>query len=186
VVDVGSGIPLAPSWCLTDKQLIVALYPQSIKALLARTTAEGSLADVPAVAAALKEGPVALGYQDTPALFRTFYPFLQALAPMAAHELNRAGMRVDASLLPSARAIYPHLRPSVQVLVRRDNGIVSISRQTVPVAGGLALAPVVAGLATYWLHGESAPAERARPPAAKERTKPSRKAFDGPAAAPEK
>jgi hypothetical protein len=147
VMDVGRGLPLAPSWCLTDKQLVIGLYPQSVKAYLARKSGEGSLADTPEVAALLKQKPITLMYQDTRELIRTVYPYLQMFAPMAIHEMRRSGMKVDSSLLPSGGSIYKHLQPTVSVLVRRDDGIYSETRQSLPGAGGVTtLAPVGAAL----------------------------------------
>jgi hypothetical protein len=147
VLDFGRYIPLAPAWCLTDKELIVSLYPQTIKAFLSRKAAAGSLADVPAVAAMIKERPASVGYQDTGELFRTLYPFAQIFAPMATHEMKRVGFKVDASILPSAAAIYPHLRPSTYFVSRRDDGIYAISRESLPGMSGMTTSlPVVAAL----------------------------------------
>jgi hypothetical protein len=147
IMDVGAGLPLAPTWCLTDKQLVVGLYPQAVKAFLSRKSGGGSLADVPDVADLLKHKPVSLTYQDTPELIRTIYPYVQMFAPVAIHEMRRAGMKVDASLLPSGASIYPHLRPTVSVVVRRDDGIYSETRQSLPGVGGVtSLAPIVVGL----------------------------------------
>jgi hypothetical protein len=70
--------PLAPAWCLTDKHLIVALYPEAVKAFLARGPKSPSLAQAEAVTSALSgEGQVlAVSYFDTPRLFdRSRGPF---------------------------------------------------------------------------------------------------------------
>jgi hypothetical protein len=157
VLDLGRGIPVAPAWCVTDGKLLIALYPQSIKSYLARPAEAGTLADVPEVAAALKDKPSSLTYENTPELFRTFYPYLQMVAPMVTHELKQVGMNVDASLLPAGSAIYPYLRPSVSMASRRENGILSTSRRTVPGAGVAALVPVAAALAlpAYRVAGEA-------------------------------
>src|ERR1043166_8240916 len=86
-------------------------------------------------------------YQDTPEFVRTLYPYVQMFAPMAIHQMREAGMKVDASLLPSGAAIYPHLRPSVSIVTRRDDGIYSESRQSLPGIGGVTtMLPVAAGL----------------------------------------
>jgi hypothetical protein len=147
VMDAGAGMPLAPAWCLTEKQLVIGLYPQAIKAYLSRKSGGGSLADVPAVAELLQQKPVNLTYQDTPELMRTIYPYLQMFAPVAIHEMRKAGMKVDTSLLPSGGSIYPHLRPTVSMMVRRDDGIYCETRQSLPGVGGVtSLAPIAVGL----------------------------------------
>jgi hypothetical protein len=57
--------------------------------------------------------------------------------------MRRVGMKVDASLLPSGASIYKHLQPTVSIVVRRDDGIYSETRQSLPGAGGVTtLAPV--------------------------------------------
>src|SRR5262249_47977294 len=35
---VGEAVPVAPAWCITDKELIVSLSPQTLKAHLSRKT----------------------------------------------------------------------------------------------------------------------------------------------------
>jgi hypothetical protein len=77
-----TGLPFAPSWCLTDKELIVSLFPQNVKAYLSRGADFQSLAAAPEVAELLKSegGPVIVGYQDTPELFRLVYPIVQLAA----------------------------------------------------------------------------------------------------------
>src|SRR5208337_2016215 len=59
-------IGLAPAWWAGDKQLVVALAPQNIKAYLSRANVNRSLADVPEVAAELPGGDplLAIGYLD--------------------------------------------------------------------------------------------------------------------------
>ncbi len=153
ILDVGAGLPLAPTWCLTDSQLVVGLYPQAVKAFLLRKSGGGSVADAPEVADLLKQKPVSLTYQDTPELMRTIYPYVQIFAPMAIHEMRKAGMKVDASLLPSGGSIYPHLRPTVSVVVRRDDGIYSETRQSLPGVGGVtSLVPMAVWLLVPAVH----------------------------------
>ena len=74
-------IPFAPSWCVTEESLIVAPFPQNIKAYLSRGEQYQSLASVPEVAAAFQRGaPVKLVYQNTPKLFDLAYPMIQIFA----------------------------------------------------------------------------------------------------------
>ena len=63
-----SDVPFAPAWCLTRKELIVAAFPQQIKAYLSRGADFKSLATVPEVAAAFAggEGPIGLSVLRRP------------------------------------------------------------------------------------------------------------------------
>src|SRR5262249_23221139 len=67
---------LVPTWCITDKQLIIGINPQAIKAVLGRQAGDKSLADLPEIAAPLAAanlvgaaGPLGLSYSDTPRAF---------------------------------------------------------------------------------------------------------------------
>ncbi len=133
--------PFIPAWCISDTHLIVSLSPQNIRAFLARDRAAGSLADVPAVAERLKSGDaVALTYQDTASVLKITYPALQILLNLGFSELEREGIDLDASALPSLASIIRHVEPGVGTLVHEKNGLVYTSRQSLPVSLSL---PVV-------------------------------------------
>ena len=151
------GMPFAPAWCLTDKQLIVGLYPQSIKAVLARKAGEKSLADLPEVAAHLAgpKPPLAISYYDTKPLFESMYGSLQMFAPMMLREFRREGFApdgeplpplFDAAALPTPRSISRHLKPSVSVVRRTISGLEVETRQTLPVTNIGASGPVAVAL----------------------------------------
>jgi prepilin-type processing-associated H-X9-DG protein len=139
--------PLAPAWCLTNKELIVAAFPQQIKAYLSREADFKSLATVPEVADAFKgaEGPVSLTYVDGRRFFHQLYPLLCAGVQMASRELAREGIDFNVSMIPSAPTIYRHLRPSISVVKRTDAGIETTSRGTVPGSSIISNGPVLAG-----------------------------------------
>jgi hypothetical protein len=126
--------PLAPAWCITEKELIVAPLPQNIKAYLSRGQGFKSLATVPEVTDMLasSEGTNLLLYADTPELFKLAYPFLMMVARVATAEMQREGVNIDVSILPSAPAIGRHLRPDVMVMRRSKAGIELVSRQSLP------------------------------------------------------
>ena len=77
---------------------------------------------------------MALTYCDTRKVAEFAYPLLvhRRQVPFAS-ELNREGIPLDASLLPSAAAIFPHLQPSVGVVRQTSAGIEIESRG--PLAG---------------------------------------------------
>ena len=141
--DSGEEVPFAPAWCLTDKELIVALFPQNVKAYLSRDAKYRSLATSPEVAAALKagDGPLVLGYCDTPKLFELVYPFVPMIGQVILSELRREGIDMNVAMIPSAKAIAPHLTPGVMSVRRTKAGIEMSSRQTLP--GGGAMLPLM-------------------------------------------
>jgi type II secretory pathway pseudopilin PulG len=140
--------PLAPAWCLTDKELIVALFPQNVKAYLTRGADYRSLAEAKGVADALEgeNGPAKLAYQDTAALFEMVYPLLQIGAKYLVAEAAREGLELDLASLPSAASIRRHLRPGVTMVRRTPAGIEVSARQTLPGGSVGASAPLAIAL----------------------------------------
>ncbi len=125
--------PMAPAWCLTEKALIVSTFPQHIKSYLARGIGYRSLATVPDVAGALHDGhPVSLSYCDTRKVAETVYPLACFAGRMMGAELSRQGIAFDASAVPSASAILPHLRPSIGIVRRTASGIEVVNHGTLP------------------------------------------------------
>ncbi len=140
--------PIAPAWCLTRSQLILATFPQQIKAYLSRRADFKSLAAAPEVADALKsgEGPIGLWYFDARSLLDYLYPMMCMGVQMASRELAREGIDLNVSIIPSAPTIYKHLRPGVTVLRRTASGIEVASRGTVPGSSLGSAAPFAVGL----------------------------------------
>jgi len=138
----GEGVPFAPAWCLTETELIGALFPQNIKAYLSRGEDIQPIGTVPEVAGLFEggSGPVALVYVDTPKLFDLVYPLVPFAAQAGFGALAREGIDINVSILPSAKSIRKHLRPDVVVVRRNAAGIELTSRQSLP---GGAIAPVM-------------------------------------------
>jgi len=142
------GFVVAPSWCVTDAQLVVALFPQALRSYLGQRPETGSIADQPAVASLLsaERAPCALSYQDTRNQFLLFYPLLQIGAQAASQQLAREGLKVDAGALPSTAAVTPHLLPSVWAARKTNDGFEFVSHGTLPVMNAGASAPVAVAL----------------------------------------
>jgi len=154
-------IPLTPTWCLTDDELLVTLSPQLMKTLLSRKRDDRSLADVPAVAKALDGNPPAVvSYIDTAPLVRSLCGAYELAAPMAQGTLGQQGIQLKLPQLPSASSILPYVRPGVAVVQRQGregfDGILVRSTGTLPlgplasanglVGGSPATAGVMVGL----------------------------------------
>jgi hypothetical protein len=141
-------LPFAPAWCLTHKELIVAAFPQQIKAYLSRAADFKSLATVPEVAAVFNEGegPLSLTFTRPRGFAQYLYPMLCVGVQMASRELAREGIDLNVGIVPSAPTIFKHLRPSISMVRRVDGGILSTERGTVPGSSLTSVAPVAAGL----------------------------------------
>jgi hypothetical protein len=127
--------PLAPSWCLTERALVIAPFPQNVKAYLSRGPGHESILAVPTVAELVRSegGPVVLAYVDAKSVFELAYPFALMIAQAALGELAEdEEIDVSVSLLPSAKAISRHLGVSVGALRRTEAGIEAIRRENVP------------------------------------------------------
>lgn len=138
---------VAPSFCLTKDHLIFSLFPQNIEALLSRDKTFQSLATSQHVGPHMKMdgGPSVIVYQDTRELFKMLYPLVPMMGQTMANEMGvDAGF--DLSLLPSVKAIAPHLQPGLTTIARTDDAVIFESRNTLP--GGIigAGGPVVAGM----------------------------------------
>jgi len=132
-------MPFSPAWCITDKELVAALYPQNVKAYLERAgkTGSPSLADVATVTGPLDAAePIAVGYVDMAAAFRLAYPVAQILLSISAREMRwGGGLGPDISVLPPAPSIERHLRPTVTTVSRTKDGIDVETHQTLPIGG---------------------------------------------------
>jgi len=135
-------VPIAPSWCFVDGKLVLSLFPQMVKAYIARGSEGGSVADRPEVKALWEGGkaPLAIAYTDSRAFFRLAYPFLPPVAAALSGVMKGAGADLPATLFPSAPAIEPHLGPAVVAIYRTDGGILIAQEGTLPVPVA-ALAP---------------------------------------------
>lgn len=131
------GPPVAFSWCVTDKELVVSLYPQSIKAYLSRGKDFRSLAELPEVAAMFQGTtcPVKMTYCNTQRVFDVVYPFLPGVMTVISQDVLPGDVDLRTSLLPSARAIRPHLSPCIVGVNRTKSGFEIIEHRTLPGPG---------------------------------------------------
>lgn len=139
-------LPYTPALCLTDKELIVSLNPQGIKGYLSRGDDFKSLAGVPEVAKLFQgdSGPMKFAYCNSQRIFDILYPVVLSGTNFATFSM-RPVINLNTSMIPSARAIRPHLRPSVMSARRVPSGIEIIERRTLPGPSVAALAPVGVG-----------------------------------------
>lgn len=138
-------MPLAPAWCVKGDQVIVALYPQMIKAYLSRAADAPTLAQSPNVAPLVSgdDGPAMLSYADSRGLFRFVYSALQFALPQLSAETAQERVPFESHYWPSLAAIEPHLLPTVSSVRRTKAGILAESHGSIPggISQSLATAP---------------------------------------------
>jgi hypothetical protein len=133
-----SGVPGAPSpnWCITDKALVVGMTWDKLKAYLSRGADFQSLAQSPEIARTLEggSGPLALIYLDSKQMFDGIYASLPMLLAMATPAMKQQGINFNASMLPSAGSIRPHLLPLVITVRKTSSGIEFSERSSLPMS----------------------------------------------------
>lgn len=149
----GDFIPLAPAWTFNGGKLVFSLFPQMVKAYLGRGGGrEASLDSLPEMQELWEDGraPVAVKRVDTRAFFRILYPILPPIAAAISGALRQEGIDIPTGLLPSPRALEPHLIPGLAAAYRTDKGILLVQKGGMPLAGGIApLALPFLGVAKY-------------------------------------
>lgn len=145
---LGAPIPVAPAWSIHGDRIIVALYPQIVRAAIDHELDKSpSLWDKPDFQRGLKLMPkdaTSVLYLDTADTVRDIYPFVlfggQVFAAMG------RGEKVDATIgmLPSASTLTRHLFGTVAATTITDDGHLGVSHGAVPFST-VSSSPMVAG-----------------------------------------
>ncbi len=140
------GVPLAPCWCVTDKELLFAAVPDTLRVLLERKKDAASLADTPLMRRtfASQPKPLLIAHIDTRAVAETLldlYPHAVTMGlggPMGVVGNSFAGGEEEAIAFPKD-AFLAHLRPSLFALQRTPQGLSYTGRHTLhnPASPGL-------------------------------------------------
>ncbi|HUG66194.1 MAG TPA: DUF1559 domain-containing protein [Pirellulaceae bacterium] len=140
------GALAAPSWCITDDDLLIAVTPQALTLLLSGTRQSDSLAQNADVKKLFQgdSRTLAFAYLDTQQIAKTLIPFAQLGIKMAAGQ--RGGPQLTTDGLPSQESIVPHLQPALFALQRTADGVEFTSYQTLPGGNVGASAPVMVAL----------------------------------------
>jgi len=140
---------ISPSWCITEDELIVSIAPQYVKGYLtsrASRSEANSLASVPSVARCFQEGRevILVGRLDMKKIVETAYPILPIASQTLFAEMQREGLDMDVTVIPSAKAIIPHITDTTLVVYRSASGdLVIESQQTLPMGGLLQGMPML-------------------------------------------
>jgi hypothetical protein len=125
--------PFSPSFSLTEKELLISLFPQPIHAHLTRPAGE-NLASVKNVASRLEGGQALAGlmYIDTKRVTELAYPAAQLAFSSFSNMLRDDGIELSPWALPTAGAILRHVENSVSSVSVVEDGIVIDRRQQFP------------------------------------------------------
>lgn len=140
------GVALNPTWCLTDKELIISASTAPVQAIAARRSASPSLAQQPEIAAMMKSGSGALMITsiDMKAVVEFALPLMDAALKQAGAFAGPGGPGAIANIqLPPMDVLTKHLEPSRMSIVRTQAGIEFYSKQTFPGSNIGASAPTM-------------------------------------------
>ncbi len=152
-------VPVAPAFCLTEKQWIIALHPQAIKGhlrWLASEESKDSLATRFAAMQPLPEGDLlSYSYCDMKELTRYFYSITPFIGQIIASENQSEGVDFTIFSIPSARAVLPYVGDAWSITVRTKKGIYQRSQGGLPIPGGTTLFFNGSGflMQSLWLFG---------------------------------
>ena len=134
---VGDDIPFAPSFCVTNKHLLVSLNPQNIKSHLRHVGGEPTKSFVDRLKVEVDDGEVIkFAFIESKTAVRYLYSFLPYLGQVIFSEIQREGIEIDIFSLPSARAILPYMSDSTARVVRTKDGLRIDQSGPLPVGPG--------------------------------------------------
>ena len=156
---VGIEFPVAPAWCITEDELIVSLLPQGITAYLNRDKSAPLLGTSDETEELTSNGTIAMVRFDEKNVFDTVYPAMVMGANALFADLQREGINVDISMLPSPLAVSRHLKSSTLNVLKADDGIEFVSRSSLPIGleslAATLPATVFVGISPFRMSGRS-------------------------------
>jgi len=133
-------IPFAPSWCLTDDELVVGITPQMVRAHITRNGGGGFL-KTSGLDKQLARGDVTgVSYLDPKLAYQLLYSYANLGVCAGASALEKeTGIRADLTKFPSYGAISRHMRPTVSISRATKEAWIGESYTTGPNLGAGAL-----------------------------------------------
>ncbi|MGH7202269.1 MAG: hypothetical protein ACREJB_16815 [Planctomycetaceae bacterium] len=129
----------APTFCLTEQELLIAPHPQAIKAHLRFLDGGGKNFSERFGELPRPEGELlSIMHLDTETLVRYLYAMAPYVAQVVFSEIQSEGVEINVFTLPSARAVLPYVDDSVASVVRTEDGVVFDSAGGIPLPGGAA------------------------------------------------
>lgn len=143
-------LPVQPSWTISNGQMVVTLFPQTLKPIIVQSPDEKYL-DVAGYFGKEADNVTGFSYTDTKKQFEFLYSYATmgfGMIPMIADEMGGGpdgealAQMVQGIELPSSRSIHRHLLPSVSVTRLTSRGIEVETTQTVPTVNVAIAAPI--------------------------------------------
>ncbi len=129
----GLGIPLTPTWCLTDDALFLTLSPQTAKTLLTHDAKQGGIGAHPHVSEAIGGSEATfVGVLDPRPMLANLEGVYAFAVPYVTELLRERGLEFEIPKLPPSATISNYSRPSVSVIRHEQDGILVRSTGTIP------------------------------------------------------
>lgn len=145
----------APCFCITDRELLVTLQPQTMRAHLRFLERGGPHFAARVANESLWQAESVAGvYIDAPRLTEVIWPLVPMAANAHLNQFTELGLGFDGSVWPSAAAVLEYSQPCSASLRMTPNGCVGELRNPLSLA-----APVLAGNA-FWLLQRVGPPQR--------------------------
>lgn len=131
---IGDDVPVAPAFCQTDKQLLVSLHPQAMKAHL-RFLKDGGPTYADRFKPESDDGAV-ISYASFSAdkLVELIYAVIPFGAQVGLSEAQKEGFEFDVFSIPSSKAILPYMKEARSWTVRTEAGLIFETRSSLPAA----------------------------------------------------
>jgi hypothetical protein len=131
---LGSQMPFAPAFCLTEKHLLISVHPQAIKAQLRFVKEQGKPLAIGLGESGLREEGTTISYVafDMRRLIRILYAFAPYAAQVFCSQIQHEGVSLDVFSLPSARAILPYVGRCTRRVTRVEKGILMETDSPLP------------------------------------------------------
>lgn len=154
----GVPMPFMPSWTIHNGRLVVALFPDTIPAIVRQPESSlvNSSAEIQEILAGdgSDEAVLMFSYVDMQRQFEVMYPYAQAMLAIGSNatrggggaEAEMFGELLNGLSLPPARVIHRHLLPTISVVKRNSQGIRFESRTTFPAFDVSVMTPVAVGM----------------------------------------
>lgn len=162
-------LPVSPAYAITDKHLVIGLYPQTVKEFLLRGDETETLDSSELTAKRLGDDSLAIAQFDSKALFEALYTYVE-LAMFSGAMVGEEGAAasdntelVEALVkLPAISSISKHLGPSTTLVKPTEQGVEIVSHQSFPGGGLGAVTPVAVAAVLPAVQAARAAARRAQ------------------------
>jgi len=137
---------IAPAWAVSDDKLIIALWPQVVRAVIEGPGGPGLNTDAEFLAAfgRLSGSPTMLSYVNEPAIARRVHALPLVLWTSLATLLDSRGIPLKVDWLPALPTILRYMRPSIAACSADAGGVTQEGYRALPFSSFNAATPAMA------------------------------------------